>query len=337
MDLTRITVFCFAASYATALVLEVLALVKWKGRSLASTVGSWRRVGLVGITAAGLFANVVYLGLRAAGQATPLSSPADWCLIAAAVLAALYLTITIAYARWASGLFLLPIVLSLIALAEVASDRPFSPERASLFWGQTHGWLLVAATASVSVGFVAGLMYLVQSWRLKQKRPPASGFTLPSLEWLQHANSRSLALSVWFTAGGFLSGLVLSRLRSDGSEFANLWTDPVVLTSSGMLAWLLIAEVFRWTYPPARKGRKVAYLTIAAFVFLAITLVSLAMRGPHGGMVTRETPPTSDHSKATDDLRGEPLGAVSHNSKTQPHHSELLVRLAHLHPTSSRS
>lgn len=285
LDLSRITVFCFAASYVTALGLEALALVRWRSRTIATTVAGGRRMALIGITIAGLFAHVVYLGLRASEQPTPLSSPADWCLLAGAVLASVYLAVSLAHARWALGLFLLPIVLALVGLAQTASEEPFAPARASLFWGQAHGWLLVAATASVSVGFVAGLMYLVQSWRLKTKRLPAKGLTLPSLEWLHQANSRSLGLSVWLTAGGFLSGLVLTRLKSGGEATSSLWTDPVVLTSSAMLGWLLAAAAFRWVYPPARTGRKVAYLTIAAFGFLAITLISLAMRGTHGGIV----------------------------------------------------
>ena len=34
-------------------------------------------------------------------------------------------------------------------------------------------------------------------------------------------------------------------------------------------------ELFRLTYPAARRGRKVAYLTVAAFLFLCFTLASL--------------------------------------------------------------
>ena len=49
------------------------------------------------------------------------------------------------------------------------------------------GQLLLAGTVAVSFGFIAGIMYLVQSWRLKHKLPPQAGFKLPSLEWLQDA------------------------------------------------------------------------------------------------------------------------------------------------------
>jgi len=44
-----------------------------------------------------------------------------------------------------------------------------------------------------------------------------------------------------------------------------------------MLLWLVAAEVFRLVYPAARQGRKVAYLTLASFVFLVIALASFTL------------------------------------------------------------
>jgi hypothetical protein len=43
-----------------------------------------------------------------------------------------------------------------------------------------------------------------------------------------------------------------------------------------MLSWLIAAEAFRLAYPAARRGRKVAYLTLAGFVFLVLTLATFA-------------------------------------------------------------
>lgn len=298
MDLSRITVFCFAASYTVALGLEAAALVGRRGGLLAATLSGGRRWALIGFTVAGLFANVAYLVMQAGSTATPLSSPADWCLLAGAVLAAVYLAVTLAHTQWSVGLFLLPVVLALIGLASTASDQPISADRASLFWGLAHGWLLVAAAASVSIGFVAGLMYLVQSWRLRQKLPPGEGLTLPSLEWLERISGRSLALSVWLTAGGFVSGLVLTRLSRGAVDGYSLLTDPVIVTSAALLGWLVVAAAFRGAYPPARSGRRVAYLTVAAFGFLAITLVSLALRG-------------ANHGRSSDSPRDLPKAAAS--------------------------
>jgi hypothetical protein len=41
--------------------------------------------------------------------------------------------------------------------------------------------------------------------------------------------------------------------------------------------WLVAAEVFRLVYPAARRGRKVAYLTLASFGFLVIALAALML------------------------------------------------------------
>ncbi len=63
------------------------------------------------------------------------------------------------------------------------------------------------------VGFVAGLMYLVQAYRLKHKRLPAQGLRLPSLEWLDRVNSRAIVLSAVLVAAGFLSGIMLNAVN----------------------------------------------------------------------------------------------------------------------------
>lgn len=242
-----------------------------------------RRLLKRAFTVAGIFAHAAYLVDQASGQAIPLSSPADWWSLAALTLAVIYLAASLSWPRWSMGLFLLPIVLMLVGVSQTASTESFAPERASFFWGQTHGGLLLLATITVTIGFVSGLMYLVQSWRLKRKQPLPSGMQLPSLEWLERTNSRSLAISVWLVAGGFFSGLVLSLLKNSGVEGYYLWTDPVVLTLAVMLVWLLVTEAYRLLSPATSRGQKVAYLTLAAFVFMAVTLVSLNLSGSTHG------------------------------------------------------
>ena len=51
-----------------------------------------------------------------------------------------------------------------------------------------------------------------------------------------------------------------------------------------MFVWLLAAAVARLFYKPARQGRKVAYLTVASFIFLVIAAgVGLFLNTQHGG------------------------------------------------------
>jgi hypothetical protein len=179
--------------------------------------------------------------------------------------------------RAPTGLVLLPIVLGLVIGSRWASTEPLAPERTFELWGAFHGLVLLLGTVAVCVGFLAGVMYLVQSYALKHVRSSANGLRLPSLEWLEHVNSRTLGLSAVLFALGFASGLAMGMIRHRGEAAYVLWSDPVVLSLAAMLLWLVAAEVFRWVYPAARRGRKVAYLTLASFGFLLIALASLML------------------------------------------------------------
>jgi hypothetical protein len=110
-------------------------------------------------------------------------------------------------------------------------------------------------------------MYLVQSYRLKHKLLPRPGFRLPSLEWLQTVNKQTLYISAILVAIGVFAGVVLNVIRG-GIQ----WTDPLIVSSAGLLAWLFIATLFELLYKPAQQGRKIPYLTIANFIFLAAVL-----------------------------------------------------------------
>src|SRR4029079_12870681 len=66
--------------------------------------------------------------------------------------------------------------------------------------------------------------------------------------------------------------IILNLVKSKEGARELPWTDSVVISSTFLLAWLLAATIFEWLYKPAQQGRKVAYLTVASFVFLAVVL-----------------------------------------------------------------
>ncbi len=276
---------CFSACYAIALALEIIGL--WNRVRL-------RRVALLVTASVGLFAHTWYLGVRVAETPqAPLTSHRDWYILAAWALAVVYLTAKFYYRKSSMGLFLLPAVLGLIAASRFATTVPLATFEAPRFWGRIHGLFLMLGTVAVLLGFIAGVMYLLQSYRLKHKLASGDRLRLPSLEWLDRANSRSLGAAAFFVGGGFITG-ILSRLAHTGSRNFIPWTDPVVLSLGGMMVWLLAAEAFRLVYPAARRGRKVAYLTVAAFGFLLLVL----------GVMTLE-----------DSLHGTKTAAVEHTAE----------------------
>ena len=93
----------------------------------------------------------------------------------------------------AVGLFVLPLVLALVVMAGPMT----APQQAdwaawggvTAFWG-IGAWRLPAGAGRSAPAWrsLAGLMYLVQSRRLKQKRPAPFGFALPSLEQSERLN-----------------------------------------------------------------------------------------------------------------------------------------------------
>lgn len=273
--ISGISLVCFAASYGLAWLLEVAKLFVRSGA---------RRILTQLFVLAGFLAHTLYLAHRVVEySATPLSSSFDWYLVAAWLLIVAYLYLNYYFPRAALGLYMLPLALALVAAASLANDEPFQPGPASRVWGAVHGIGLLLGTLVVMVGFVAGLLYLLQAHRLKKKLPPMPGFKLPSLEWLENVNSRVIMLSALFVGLGFVAGTILNVV-AHGHAGSIPWTDPVIWTSALMFSWLLVAAVFNATYRPSRRGRKVAYLTLVSFAFLVIALaVFLLVDSKHGG------------------------------------------------------
>jgi ABC-type uncharacterized transport system permease subunit len=266
--LSGVSIVCFASSYAVALLLEVARLFSRFGI---------RMVTMIAFVAAGLVAHTVYLAMQAqAGidaRGAPLSNWYHWCLVAAWVLAAAYLALAVTRPKNPVGLFLLPLVLALIGVAQLfPKNQLFPTEQAHAVWSMIHGMALLFGTASVIFGFAAGVMYLIQSYRLKHKLRVRERFQLPSLEWLQRTSERVFLVSSFPLVGGVLSGFVLNVIAGGGANDALPLTDPVIWTSTILLLWLIVASLFNWLYKPARQGRKVAYLTIANFIIVALVL-----------------------------------------------------------------
>ncbi len=181
----------------------------------------------------------------------------------------------------------------LVVAMLVKDSAPFSPDRAVSLWRSVHGVSLLLGTVTVSLGFAAGVMYLIQSNRLKRKLPkPRIGIRLPSLEWLQRLNREALWFSTLLLGVGLFSGVVLNMETNEQGGTAVAWTDAAVLSSAGLFVWLLATACFELLYKPARVGRKVAYLTTASFVFLALVLVAV-FSGRHASTASSESIPSA--------------------------------------------
>jgi len=257
--LSGISIVCFVASYAVALGCEASRLVFRSGV---------RGMVMVGFAAAGLVAHTLFLGWRAVSESTvPLSSPFDWYLLAAWLLAAGYLWLALTNPRTPVGLFLLPVVLALVGAAVLASREPFLQSPAAQVWARIHGSFNLAVSVSVALGAVAGMMWLIQAGRLTRKQPPLKGFRMPSLERLALVTHRTLGVAAWTAVAGFVSGIVLNAVKLPESV---PWTDPVVMRMGMVVAWLVVADgVTLATRRRPGGDRIAAWLSVASLMVLA--------------------------------------------------------------------
>jgi ABC-type uncharacterized transport system permease subunit len=265
--LSGISLVCFAASYAVALALEASRPLFRSGV---------RGMAMLGFAVAGLVAHTLFLAWRAVSEpAVPLSSPFDWYLLAAWLLAGGYLWLTLSNPKTPVGLFLLPVVLLLVGAAQLSSREPFPQNPATQTWGVIHGMFNLAASVTLALGGVAGVMWLIQAGRLERKQRPTMGFRMPSLERLAHVTARTPGIAAWTAAAGFISGIVLNAVNKQRGLLENVpWTDPVVLRMGGLVVWLIIADAA--AHAARRRptgGRVTAWLAVASLGVLAVSIL----------------------------------------------------------------
>ena len=269
----KINLFCFFASYSAALALELWH--HYRPRPI------WRHLGQI-CGAAGLFAQTYFLLAKGA----PLASQYGWMLFLAWILAFFYLFGSFHYQRLAWGVFVLPVVLGLVALGCLGAllDPSAKEPRPNQYYliddvlsfRAAHAWLLLLATVGLCVGFIASLMYLYQSHRLKTKQLPRKGVRLLSLERLEMMNRRAVVIAFPLLTMGMLIGVVLMFV-----EQIRGWTDPRVLST--FVLWLAFATLLYLRFGVHLRGRQIALWTIVTFGLLLFCLTLSHPVGQRGG------------------------------------------------------
>ena len=140
----RVSIFCFTASYAVALALEL-----WHQFRPRPVI----RLLALGFGIAGLLAQTLYLFF----QRPPLVGPFGWMLLLAWILAIFYLSGSVHHRRLAWGVFVLPLILGLVGLAVALGRPPAGSEGArgdgllsfQDAWGPVHALLLFLAAVGL--------------------------------------------------------------------------------------------------------------------------------------------------------------------------------------------
>jgi len=288
----RLSVLCFGGTYGLALACD---LARFAVR------GPARWYATLALTTLAWVVQTAYLGNIAirTGQ-LPVSTVFESLLVLSWVLAGVGLYLIVRSPQpVAVGVFVLPVVLALVVVAGVRAPREdwvaSGWGAATHFWGAAHGVLYLVGAVASCVAFVAGLMYLSQSNRLKHKRPPRFGFRLPSLEESERLNRAAITVAFPFLTAGLLVGLVMEvALRKAGRSGLG-WTDPKVV--SGVLMWLVFAGLLHARFRPEMRGRRVMIFTVVAFLCLAFSVVGVDLMNitSHGVPRRPENPPRRIH------------------------------------------
>ncbi len=280
----RLKILCFAGTYGLALAAEL-------ARVVVRSPLRWHVT--VGLTFLGWCVQTVYLAnLSLASPAfLPITTAFESVMALSWMVALLGLYLMVQWPRRiAVGLFVLPLVLSLIIVANWFVPQSLDWVEGGgmfAFWGTVHGVFLLAGAVSACLAFASGLMYLAQMHRLKSKQSRQFGFSLPSLEQSERVNRGAIVAAFALLTLGLLIGVLLSVVaaRKPNVKLPHElhWYDPKVLSAFGM--WVVFAVLLHARFQPSMRGRTVMMLTIVAFAFLVFTWVGVeALRLPtaHG-------------------------------------------------------
>ncbi len=263
---SNVGIICFAASYFVALLLEVSRFFFRSG---------FRGAVMFGFAAAGWVAHSAYLYHQIVFRNGHMfDSVQGWLFAVAWVIAALYLYLAIYFPKTPFGLFLLPLsLISIVAGTFFADTSPFPADSVGQTWRIVHGISFLLVTVTILLGFVTGVMYLVQASNLKHKRPMLGRWRLPTLEWLQVTNARLIGFLIVALAVGILSGFAINELNLRQHRLSVSPLDLMVLVTLVMFLFLLLFAVTIKKWSPAREGRHLAFVTLTCFAALVVMLI----------------------------------------------------------------
>jgi ABC-type transport system involved in cytochrome c biogenesis permease subunit len=260
--------------YAVALIAYV-----WHFTKRQPSVGRSATTLLV----AGVLAHTFVIGMQtmALGQvpvagASPAISTFVW------LLALSYLYTEMTTDERAMGAFILPLLVSLEAIAAFTPESEIRPADARVLQGPLFGIhvsSLLFAYASFALACVIGITYMLLFKEIKAKHLGFFYARLPSLQVLDRMNRRAIVIGwVFLTVGVVVGAMLVSQARlvaaADPRVEAMQLTDPKILVA--LVCWAVYSfELFaaRWI---GWGGRKRAYLSAIGFAIVLLNFVPIS-------------------------------------------------------------
>jgi len=234
----------------------------------------------VALGALGLAFAMTTAGLLAHGfEGFALRSSHDQLALLAWFLVAVYLLLQLRYRLAVVGALVSPLafLLTLSAYVAYAGADDLGGSLASA-WLPAHVAPAFLGYAILVVASCLSLIYLLQERQLKAKKITGLARRLPSLETLDDLSYRCVAWGFALFTIGIITGSILAKVT-----WGTFWSwEPVQILS--LLAWLLYALLLQ-SRSSGWRGRRAATLTLAGFVLLVVSFLSLNFGFSHGSAV----------------------------------------------------
>lgn len=237
-----------------------------------------RRIGRAILTVAFLLhtGNIIARAIETGH--TPITSHHETVTFFAWSVACCYLSFRWRYTVKNLGIFVSVFVLVLMLIAAFSSRGtiPLPPALQS-WWLPVHASITLFADGFLALACIGGIMYLLQEREIKKKRFGLFYSRLPSLEALDKLNHH--CLSIGFPL--FTLGLITGSLWAKQAWGAYWHWDPKETWS--LITWFLYAAAVHQRFTVGWRGRRVAILSIIAFLSVLFTLwgVSFLLQGIH--------------------------------------------------------
>lgn len=134
-------------------------------------------------------------------------------------------------------------------------------------WSSLHVLLCFIGIGGFSLSFSAGLIYLLEEEKIKNKKLGASKL-LPSLDALDRLNHYGLFIGF----SSFTPGIILGGLWALSFLGKLPWEEPKVLLS--MLSWLYYSLLI-WGRVSGWRGKRVARLSVIGFGILMVSYLGV--------------------------------------------------------------
>jgi len=209
---------------------------------------------------------------------TPAASLYEALSFFAWALVGTYLLFDLRYRIAVLGAFVCPLALVLMIGGTAAPKQiPVANPVLDSWWFPVHVTLAFLGYAVFAVAAMAGVMYLLQERRVKNKQFSGLFYRLPSLDTLDSINYKCLTFGFPLMTMGIISGAIWAN-----SAWGGYWRwDPK--ETGALVVWFLYAALLHGRLTIGWRGRRAAIFAIIAFLVLLTTFlgVNLLLGGQH--------------------------------------------------------